>query len=54
MQLPSRDGAPVGLVFQSLAGSQTRPRESFGVSVELLDEAPDLAKEYCSAQPART
>ena len=31
-------GAPVGLVFQSIAGSQ-KAMESFGVSVGLLDEA---------------
>jgi ethanolamine ammonia-lyase large subunit len=40
-----RVGAPVGLVFQSLAGSQ-RGNESFGVSVGMLDEAYELAKKY--------
>lgn len=39
-------GAPVGLVFQSLAGSQ-KAMESFGVSVGLMDEAYELAKKYC-------
>lgn len=41
-----RQGAPVGLVFQSLAGSQ-KAMESFGVSVDLMDEAYALAKKYC-------
>ncbi len=39
-------GAPVGLVFQSIAGSQ-KANESFGVDVDLLDEAYELAKRYC-------
>jgi ethanolamine ammonia-lyase large subunit len=43
-----RAGAPVGLVFQSLAGSQ-RGNESFGVSVGMLDEAYELARKYCVA-----
>ncbi|HET7349920.1 MAG TPA: ethanolamine ammonia-lyase subunit EutB [Marmoricola sp.] len=38
-----RKGAPVGLVFQSLAGSQ-KGNESFGITVEMLDEAAELAK----------
>jgi len=41
-----RQGAPVGLVFQSIAGSQ-KAMESFGVSVGLLDEAEALASKYC-------
>jgi ethanolamine ammonia-lyase large subunit len=41
-------GAPVGLVFQSLAGSQ-RGNESFGIDVAMLDEAYDLAKRYSVA-----
>lgn len=41
-----RKGAPVGLVFQSLAGSQ-KAMESFGISVGLMDEAYELAKKYC-------
>jgi ethanolamine ammonia-lyase large subunit len=40
-----RKGAPVGLVFQSLAGSQ-KGNDSFGIDVALLDEAYDLAKRY--------
>ncbi|HSE08585.1 MAG TPA: ethanolamine ammonia-lyase subunit EutB [Nocardioidaceae bacterium] len=43
-----RKGAPVGLVFQSLAGSQ-KGNESFGISVEMLDEAYALAKRYSVA-----
>lgn len=39
-------GAPVGLVFQSLAGSQ-KGNESFGISVGMLDEAEALARKYC-------
>ena len=44
-----RDGAPVGVVFQSIAGSQ-KAMESFGVSVEMLDEALELVKKYGSAK----
>lgn len=40
-----RAGAPVGLVFQSIAGSQ-KGNESFGISVGMLDEAYELAKKY--------
>jgi len=43
-----RKGAPVGLVFQSLAGSQ-KGNESFGTDVEMLDEAYALAKRYSVA-----
>lgn len=43
-----RKGAPVGLVFQSLAGSQ-KGNESFGIDVGMLDEAYDLAKRYSVA-----
>ena len=39
-------GAPVGLVFQSLAGSQ-KGNDSFGISVQMLDEADALARKYC-------
>lgn len=39
-------GAPVGLLFQSICGSQ-KGLESFGVSVGLLDEAYELGKKYC-------
>jgi ethanolamine ammonia-lyase large subunit len=40
------NGVPVGLVFQSIAGSQ-KGNESFGISVGLLDEAYALAKKHC-------
>lgn len=39
-------GVPVGLVFQSIAGSQ-KAMESFGISVDLMDEAYELAQKYC-------
>lgn len=38
-------GAPLGLMFQSLAGTE-KAMESFGVSVGLIDEANDLVKKY--------
>ncbi|RMB59609.1 ethanolamine ammonia-lyase subunit EutB [Tessaracoccus antarcticus] len=38
-------GAPLGLMFQSLAGSE-KAMQSFGISVGLLDEAYDMAKKY--------
>ncbi len=38
-----KEGSPVGLVFQSICGSQ-KGNESFGISVGLLDEAYELAK----------
>lgn len=41
-----REGAPADLVFQSLAGTE-RGNEEFGVDIELLDEAHDLAKRRC-------
>lgn len=41
-----QNGAPVGLVFQSLAGSQ-KGNDSFGISVGMLDEAEALARKYC-------
>ena len=41
-----QSGSPVGLVFQSIAGSQ-KGNESFGISVGMLDEAYSLAKQYC-------
>ena len=43
-----RAGAPVGLVFQSLAGSQAA-NASFGIDVAMLDEAYALARKYCVA-----
>lgn len=42
-------GAPVGLVFQSLAGSQ-KANEGFGVTVDLMDEAYALAQKHCWTQ----
>lgn len=42
-------GAPVGLVFQSLAGSE-KANEGFGVSVGLMDEAYALAQKNCWSQ----
>ena len=39
-------GSPVGLVFQSIAGSQ-KGNNSFGISVGMLDEAYEMAKKYC-------
>jgi ethanolamine ammonia-lyase large subunit len=41
-----RSGSPVGLVFQSICGSQ-KGNESFGISVGMLDEASELAKKHC-------
>ena len=41
-----RAGSPVGLVFQSICGSQ-KGNESFGISVGMLDEADAMAKKYC-------
>ncbi|MFN7036634.1 MAG: ethanolamine ammonia-lyase subunit EutB [Bellilinea sp.] len=41
-----RRGAPVGLVFQSLAGSQ-KANDGFGVTVAMLDEAYDMARKFC-------
>ena len=41
-----QSGSPVGLVFQSIAGSQ-KGNDSFGISVGMLDEAYALAKKYC-------
>lgn len=41
-----QSGAPVGLVFQSICGTQ-KGNESFGISVGMLDEAYELAKKHC-------
>lgn len=44
-------GAPIALLFQSLAGTQ-KANQGFGISVGMLDEAYELAKKYCvSAGP---
>ncbi|PSW06119.1 ethanolamine ammonia-lyase subunit EutB [Photobacterium lipolyticum] len=40
-----RKGAPAGLLFQSIAGSEKGLAE-FGVSVEMLDEAYEVGKQY--------
>ncbi len=39
-------GAPAGLIFQSLSGTEKGLGE-FGITVELLDEAYDLGRHYC-------
>jgi ethanolamine ammonia-lyase large subunit len=44
-----RQGAPLDLMFQSIAGSQGA-NKNFGISVSLLDEAYDLAKREGTAQ----
>jgi ethanolamine ammonia-lyase large subunit len=41
-----QSGSPVGLVFQSIAGTQ-KANDSFGISVGMLDEAYKLAKKHC-------
>ena len=41
-----QSGSPVGLVFQSICGSQ-KGNESFGISVGMLDEACALARKHC-------
>jgi len=44
-----QSGSPVGLVFQSICGSQ-KGNESFGISVGMLDEAYQLARRHCYPQ----
>src|SRR5436309_2317481 len=44
-----KKGSPIGLVFQSIAGSQ-KGNESFGISVGMLDEALALAQKHSVAQ----
>ena len=41
-------GAPVSMLFQSLAGSE-KANQGFGISVGMLDEAYELAKHYCNS-----
>jgi ethanolamine ammonia-lyase large subunit len=41
-----KEGSPVGLVFQSICGSE-KGNTSFGISVGMLDEAYALAKKRC-------
>lgn len=40
-----RRGAPLGLIFQSIAGSQ-KANEAFGIDLAMLDEAYELAQKY--------
>jgi len=42
-------GVPVGVFFQSLAGSQ-KGNEAFGISVEMLDEAYELIKKHSTCR----
>jgi ethanolamine ammonia-lyase large subunit len=44
-----RQGAPLDLMFQSIAGSQGA-NQNFGISVQLLDEAHDLARREGTAR----
>ncbi|MGC4114554.1 MAG: ethanolamine ammonia-lyase subunit EutB [Myxococcales bacterium] len=44
-----RKGAPIDLMFQSLAGSEKANR-NFGISIRLLDEAYDLVRREGTAQ----
>lgn len=40
-----KQGAPAGLIFQSLCGSEKGLKE-FGISVEMVDEAYEIARQY--------
>lgn len=40
-----RQGAPTGLLFQSICGSEKGLRE-FGISLSMLDEAADVGRQY--------
>jgi ethanolamine ammonia-lyase large subunit len=40
-----RKGAPIGLLFQSICGSEKGLKE-FGISLEMLDEAADVGQHY--------
>ena len=42
-----RKGAPVGLLFQSICGSEKGLKE-FGISLEMLDEAAEVGRHYSS------
>ncbi|MDN5330905.1 MAG: ethanolamine ammonia-lyase large subunit [Tepidanaerobacteraceae bacterium] len=44
-----QQGAPVGVVFQSIAGSQ-KGNEAFGISVSMLDEAHELIKKHSTGR----
>jgi len=39
-------GAPSGLIFQSIAGSEAA-NKSFGIDMKMMDEAYDAAQKYC-------
>ncbi len=39
-------GAPAGLIFQSIAGSQ-KGNEAFGIGLEMLQQAKELGEKYC-------
>ncbi|MFC1850044.1 ethanolamine ammonia-lyase subunit EutB [candidate division CSSED10-310 bacterium] len=41
-----KNGAPAGLIFQSLAGTDKGNKE-FGISLEVLDEAYEIGQKYC-------
>ncbi len=41
-----RKGAPSGLIFQSIAGSEAA-NKSFGIDVKMMDEAYEAARKYC-------
>lgn len=43
-----KKGAPVGQVFQSIAGTEDA-NQAFGITVGMLDEAYELAQKYCYA-----
>ncbi|AXJ13842.1 ethanolamine ammonia-lyase subunit EutB [Streptococcus pluranimalium] len=43
-----KQGTPLGLVFQSIAGSE-KGNEAFGISASMLDEAYDIAKKQSTA-----
>ncbi|MHA6259274.1 ethanolamine ammonia-lyase subunit EutB [Sporosarcina sp. CAU 1771] len=46
-------GAPADMIFQSIAGTQ-KANSSFGISAQLIQDATDMAKNYCtSAGPNR-
>ncbi|ODR80399.1 ethanolamine ammonia-lyase [Haladaptatus sp. W1] len=42
-----KNGAPADLLFQSLAGTEAG-NESFGIDVDLLDDAYEFGKEHCT------
>lgn len=44
-----KKGDPVGVVFQSLAGSQ-KGNEAFGVTIEMLDEANELIQKHSTCR----